>query len=66
SQQNASDADDVAKRIFDASEQSRCPAYVGVANGHRRLYSLSKLPSRVTDWLLSRRFKLSTLHGDEL
>ncbi len=66
SQQNASDADDVAKRIFDASEQSRCPTYVGVANGHRRLYSLSKLPSRVTDWLLSRRFKLNTLHGDEL
>ncbi len=65
SQQNASDASAIAQGILAASEQRRCPAYLGIGNGHRRLYQLSRLPHRLTDRLLSRRFQLDTLRGDE-
>lgn len=66
SQRDASDASAVAERILNYCQRRRCPAYLGAANGHRRLYLLSRLPRRLSDYLLSRRFKLSTLHGDEL
>ena len=66
SQQGASDAADVARQILRASQRKTCPAYFGVAHGNRLLYRLSQLPTGLRDRILSRRFGLKRLSGDEL
>ena len=66
SQKRASDASDVARDILDAAQRDNCPSYIGVAKGNRMLYRLSKLPAKLRDRILSRRFGLTQLSGDEL
>ncbi len=66
SQKNASDAGTVAKQILRTCEKTRCPSYLGAAKGHQLLYNLSKLPRRLSDRILMRRFQLHSLRGDEL
>ena len=66
SQKSASDASEVARDILAAAQRDNCPAYIGVAKGNRMLYRLSKLPAELRDRILSRRFGLSRLSGDEL
>ena len=61
SQKNGSPADKVAKQIVNAALTRPEKPYVKVAAGVHQLYLLSRLPHRLQDRLLQRRFGLTKL-----
>ncbi|MBB3046885.1 short-subunit dehydrogenase [Litorivivens lipolytica] len=61
SQKNGSPAEEVADQIVNAAIQRPQQPYIKVASGARQLYNLSRLPHRVLDRILSKRFGLTKL-----
>lgn len=59
SQKNGTPAEEVALRIIDALEHTPDKPCIRVGAGANSLYRLSRLPARLQDFLLNRRFGLS-------
>jgi NADP-dependent 3-hydroxy acid dehydrogenase YdfG len=61
SQQNGTPADEFARDLVSAVTRKRVPAVVRLGSGCRKLPAIGRLPVRIRDWYLGRRFGLEGL-----
>jgi len=61
SQQNGTPTDEFARHLVAIVTRRRAPAVVRLGNGSRMLPVIGRLPLRLRDWFLGRRFGLEGL-----